>query len=228
MAKRVVIFDAYGTLFDVAAAARHAAAQPGREALAAKEAELSRIWREKQIGYSWWRTVTGTYVSFWEVTEQALDHALSATGLAGDPDLRMALLDLYRDLSAYPEVSGVLADLRSAGRLCAILSNGSPDMLAAAIRAAGLCNALDRVLSAHSVATFKPSAKVYDLVEAELGTPRDEVLFVSSNGWDVAAAAGYGFHTVWVNRAGLPPEELPFGPAHETADLTAIPSLAAA
>lgn len=228
MPKSAVVFDAYGTLFDVAAAARRAAAAPGRERLAEREGELSRVWRDKQVGYSWWRAVTGDYASFWQVTQDALDHALAATGLDGDPPLRDALLTLYWELAAYPEVPSVLASLRAAGRRTAILSNGSPDMLAGAVEAADLGPALDHVLSVDEVGTFKPDARVYDMVEHHTGLPPAEVLFVSANGWDVAAAAGYGFATLWVNRAGAPPERLPHAPAHEAADLTAVPGLAAA
>ena len=227
MPHSLVVFDAYGTLFDVTAAARAAAAAPGRAALAAREAELSRIWREKQIGYSWWRAVTGAYRPFFEITADALDYALEATGLAGDAGLRDALLDLYRELAAYPEVPSMLAALKAAGRQTAILSNGSPDMLGAATASAGIGDRLDAVLSVEAVRTFKPAEAVYDLVGARFGTAPHEVLFVSSNGWDIAAAAGYGFDTAWVNRAGLPMERLPHGPARILPDLVAIPDIAA-
>jgi 2-haloacid dehalogenase len=228
MPKRAVVFDAYGTLFDVGAATRRASAAPGRERLAEREAEVSRLWREKQIGYSWWRAVTGDYTGFWQVTQDALDHALAATGLDGDAALRDALLTLYWELAAYPEVPAVLAALRAADRRTAILSNGSPDMLAAAIEAAGLADTLDHVLSVDEVGTFKPDPRVYAMVEHHLGTPPAEVLFVSANGWDAAAAAGYGFPTAWVNRAGAPRERLPHAPGHEVPDLTPVPGLAAA
>jgi 2-haloacid dehalogenase len=229
MPKSAVVFDAYGTLFDVGAAARRAAAAPGRERLSAAEAELSRVWREKQVGYSWWRAVTGDYASFWQVTQDALDHALEATGLDGDPALRDALLTLYWELAAYPEVPETLARLRAEGRRTAILSNGSPDMLAGAVAAASLGDALDSVISVEEVATFKPDRRVYDLVDRHLGgMPPGAVLFVSANGWDAAAAAGYGFETAWVNRAGAAKDRLPHAPHHEIGDLRAVPDLAAA
>ena len=224
----LVVFDAYGTLFDVTAAARAAARAPGREALAAREAELSRIWREKQVGYSWWRAVTGDYADFWQVTADALDFALEATGLAGEAGLREDLLGLYRRLDAYEEVPGTLARLRAAGRRIAILSNGSPGMLEAATASAGIGDALDAVLSVDDVGTFKPARAVYDRVGARFGTAPAEVLFVSSNGWDIAAAAVYGFRTAWVNRAGLPRERLPGIPEQTLPDLAAVPELAAA
>jgi len=227
MPATAVIFDAYGTLFDVTAAARAAAARPDFPALADRHAELARIWREKQVGYSWWRAVTGDYRPFWDVTADALDYALDATGLAGEPALRAALMELYRTLEAYAEVPTMLDALRADDRRTAILSNGSPDMLAAATASAGIADRLDAVLSVEAVRTFKPSARVYDLVGETFGTEPEAVLFVSSNGWDVAAAAGYGFDTVWVNRAGLPLDRLPHSPARTVADLTAIPAIAA-
>ncbi|MEM1431247.1 MAG: haloacid dehalogenase type II [Pseudomonadota bacterium] len=226
MAATTVIFDAYGTLFDVTAAARAAAQRPEFPDLARSHAELSRIWREKQVGYSWWRAVTGEYKPFWDVTADALDYALDATGLSGDPALRTTLMELYAQLDAYPEVPAMLNALRAAGRRTAILSNGSPEMLAAATASAGVADALDAVISVDTVQTFKPAARVYDLVGARFGTAPRDVLFVSSNGWDAAAAAGYGFDTVWVNRASLPPDRLPHRPARTLPDLTTIPEIA--
>lgn len=225
-ASPVVVFDAYGTLFDVTAASRRAAAAD--PTLAEAEAELSRIWREKQIGYSWWRTVTGTYVPFWQVTQDALDYALEATGLSGDDALRGTLLDLYRELDAYAEVPGVLSALRAAGNPTAILSNGSEDMLSAAVSAAELSNAFDAVMSVEDLGTFKPAAEVYAMVGARFATEPGDVLFVSSNGWDIAGAAHFGFRTAWVNRAGLPEDRLPARPHKTLTDLTTLPELAAA
>lgn len=222
-----VVFDAYGTLFDVASATRRAAEGPDHPGLAGQADALGRLWRDKQIGYSWWRAVTGRHADFRQVTLDALDHALEATGLAGEAGLRDALADLYRKLDAYPEVPGTLGSLRAAGRRTAILSNGSPDMLAAAIDSAGIGAALDAVLSVEEVGVFKPDPRVYDLVGARLGPAPGEVLFVSANGWDAAAAAAYGFRTAWVNRAGAAPDRLPGTPDHVVADLTAIPDLAA-
>lgn len=218
------VFDAYGTLFDVTAAARALAAAPGREGFAAVWQQVAADWRLKQLEYSWLRAVTGDYVDFWQLTQDGLDWALARAGLS-DPSLRAALLDLYWRLAAYPEVPAVLARLKSAGLTCAILSNGSPAMLEAAVASAGLGPQLDAVLSVAEVATFKPSPRVYDLVGRHLGTPPGAVLFVSSNGWDVCNAAAYGFRTLWVNRGGLPVDRLPGQPDHIAADLTAVPAL---
>ncbi|MFT6223145.1 MAG: 2-haloacid dehalogenase [Paracoccaceae bacterium] len=223
-----VVFDAYGTLFDVAAAAREAAAEPGRDAFAAVWPKLAEVWRLKQLQYSWLRAVTGAHTDFWEVTQNGLDFALEATGLSNDADLRERLLSLYWALSAYPEVPHMLATLQSAGFKTAILSNGSPEMLDGAVTSAGLTELLDDVLSVEAVGIFKPAPQVYDLVGARFGSAPDQVLFVSSNGWDAAAAAGYGFTTAWVNRGGDPVDRLPWTPAHILSDLTTIPTLAGA
>lgn len=160
------------------------------------------------------------------MTGEGLDWALEAVGLAGDAVLRQRLLDLYWQLQAYPEVPAMLRALKGAGLETAILSNGSPDMLDGAVRSAGLGDVLDDVLSVESVGIFKPDRRVYDLVGQRFGCPPEAVLFVSSNGWDAAAAAGYGFRTAWVNRAGEPVDRLPWTPDHILSDLTGIPELA--
>lgn len=218
------IFDAYGTLFDVNAAARLAAAEPGRDALAAKWPEVARDWRLKQLQYTWLRAVAGQHCDFWQVTQDGLDWALEAAGL-DDIELRERLLSLYWELPAYPEVPDMLADLSIQGLRTGILSNGSPDMLDGAVKSAGLQDLLDATLSVESVGVFKPHTTVYDMVEAHFRCARDEVLFVSSNGWDAAGAAGYGFQTVWVNRAGEPMDRLYAKPHHVVSDLTTIPDL---
>lgn len=223
---RLCVFDAYGTLFDVAAAARRASAEPGRAALAERWPQLAEAWRLKQLQYTWLRAITGAHADFWTVTENGLDWALEATGLDGDAELRTRLLALYRELDAYPEVPAVLDALRAGGRRTAILSNGSPEMLAAAVGSAGLGDRLDAVLSVEEVGVFKPARAVYDLVGARFGTPPDGVLFVSANGWDAAAATGHGFRTAWVNRAADPVDRLPWRPAHVVGDLADIPRLA--
>ncbi len=216
------VFDAYGTLFDVTAAARAAAAEPGRGALAAHWPQIARDWRLKQLEYSWLRAVAGRHVDFWQVTGDGLDWALEAAGLQ-DAELRERLLALYRELAPYPEVAEMLGALKAAGKATAILSNGSREMLDAAVESAGIGGLLDAVLSVDEVGIFKPADAVYDMVGARFGTAPEEVLFVSSNGWDAAAAAGYGFRTVWVNRAGAPMDRLWARPDHIVANLTSVP-----
>ncbi|TFL20043.1 haloacid dehalogenase type II [Jannaschia formosa] len=226
MAIDTCIFDAYGTLFDVTAAAREAAEEEGFEALAETWPAIARDWRDKQLQYTWLRAITGDHADFWQVTGDGLDWALEANGVA-DPRIRDRLMQFYRGLSAYPEVPAMLGALRDAGRAAGILSNGSPEMLQSAVSSAGIGRLLDHVLSVESVGVFKPSSKVYDLVGRAFGCEAGNVLFVSSNGWDAAAAAGYGFTTVWVNRAGAPVDRLPHKPHHVLDDLTGIPALAA-
>ena len=170
--------------------------------------------------------MTGDHTDFWEVTQNGLDWALEKTGHDTDPALRDRLLALYWELQAYAEVPQMLADLKAGGMNTAILSNGSPDMLQGAVDSAGIGGVLDISLSVQSVGIFKPDARVYGMVGAHFGCDKDEVLFVSSNGWDAAGAAGYGFTTAWVNRTHEPMDRLPWTPAHTLKDLTGIPQLA--
>jgi 2-haloacid dehalogenase len=221
---RVVVFDGYGTLFDVDAAARRLAVEPGREGFAAVAALVSRDWRYKQLQYSWIRTIAGAHADFWTCTEDALDWALEAAGVGGE-GLRARLLALYAELDAYPEVPATLAAIKARGLDAAILSNGSPAMLDGAVRSAGIGGFLDAVLSVEAVRAFKPARAVYEMVGGRFGTAPDEVLFVSSNGWDAAAATGYGFETVWANRGGVPVDRLPWRPRHVLPDLSRIPEL---
>ena len=222
------IFDAYGTLFDVAAAARIAAAEPDFPQLADTWPAVAEHWRLKQLQYTWLRAITGAHTEFWQVTQDGLDWALERNGLGQDAALRERLLALYWELQAYPEVPAMLHRLKAAGMNTAILSNGSPDMLNGAVQSAGIGDVLDDCLSVESVGIFKPDARVYDLVGQRFGCDRNEVLFVSSNGWDAAGAAGYGFVTAWVNRAGEPVDRMPWTPHHVLTALTGIPDLAAA
>lgn len=221
----VCVFDAYGTLFDVAAAAREAAAEPGFEELADKWPALSEIWRLKQLQYTWLRASGGVHADFWQVTRDGLDYALERHGVT-DPKIRERLLQLYRELSCYPEVPDMLAALRAAGKRAAILSNGTPSMLADAVGGAGVGHLLDAVLSVETVGVFKPDGRVYDLVGAHFGAAAREVLFVSSNCWDACFAAARGFAVVWVNRNGEPMDRLPFRPRHVVETLAEIPAIA--
>ena len=221
------VFDAYGTLFDVAAAAREAAAEPGREAFAEHWPAIAKTWRLKQLQYTWLRAIAGVHQDFWTVTQDGLDFAMEEQGL-DDPDLRARLLQLYWELSAYAEVPDMLARLKAQGMNTAILSNGTPAMLEGAVSAAGLGEVLDVSLSVQSLGVFKPHRSVYGLVGEYFGCPAREVLFVSSNCWDACAASGFGFTVAWANRAGEPMDRLPWKPHHVVSDLTSIPNIAAA
>ncbi|PRY78192.1 2-haloacid dehalogenase [Yoonia maritima] len=218
------VFDAYGTLFDVTAAAQAAAAEPNHTDLANVWPAIARDWRAKQLEYSWLRAVAGRHCDFWQLTQDGLDWALEANHVT-NPGTRARLLELYWELPAYPEAPTILETLKSRGINTAILSNGSPAMLNAAVTSAKIGRFLDDTLSVEDVGVFKPSDRVYDMVGARFGCVKDSVLFVSSNGWDAAGAAGYGFQTAWVNRAGAPVDRLYAAPHHVVSDLTAIPEL---
>lgn len=216
-----VVFDAYGTLFDVNSAAARC-----RDALGAQADALSSTWRRKQLEYSWLRSLMGAHADFWQVTTEALDYACERHTVA-DPALRQRLLQIYRELSAYPEVPAVLRAIRGGGFKTAILSNGAPAMLQAAVEAAGLAAAFDAILSIETIGVFKPHPKVYQLAVDGVGVAAARICFVSANGWDVAGAAHFGFRTVWVNRGREPRERLPAGPEIELGDLADLPQLAA-
>jgi len=204
---KACVFDAYGTLFDVNAAARDVANQPGREGFALVWQQVAQDWRLKTLQYTWLRTITGEYQDFWQLTEDALDWALEAADQA-QPELKELLLGLFWSLKAYDDVAPVLTKLRDGGIRCAILSNGSKKMLASAVDNAGIGDLLEHQLSIEALQRYKPSREVYDLVGEAMDVAAQEVLFVSSNGWDVAGASSYGFRTLWVNRAGEPMDRL--------------------
>lgn len=163
-------------------------------------------------------------MDFWQVTQDALDCAMEAEGLDSQ-SLRQRLLDLYQELSAFPEVAQVLEGLKSQGLQLAILSNGAPAMLGAAARSAGIAPLLDAILSVEDVGVFKPHPAVYQMVGDRFGTRPSEVAFVSSKGWDACTAAAFGFHAIWVNREGAPIYRLYGRPAHVLTDLAALPRL---
>ena len=197
---KAVVFDAYGTLFDVHSAVGRHMAQVGPDA-----ARFSEIWRTKQLEYSWVLSLAGRYEPFWTLTERALDYAL-ARFPSIDRSLRPQLLEAYRTLDAYPEVQATLRAVRARGLRTGILSNGDPGMLNAAVDSAGLAGDLDAVLSVDAARVFKTSPHTYALVLQAFSVNADEVVFVSSNRWDIAGAAAFGFTPVWVNRLGLPDE----------------------
>jgi len=197
---RAVIFDAYGTLFDVHSAVGRHMARIGPDA-----ARFSEVWRTKQLEYSWVLSLAGRYEPFWILTERALDYAFARFPEV-DRSVRPLLLEAYRTLDAYPEVRETLRALQARGLRTGILSNGNPAMLDAAVTSAGLADALHAVLSVAAVQVFKTSPRTYDLVLRALSLRADEVVFVSSNRWDIAGAAAFGFRPVWVNRLSLPDE----------------------
>jgi 2-haloacid dehalogenase len=213
---KAVVFDAYGTIFDVhSAVARHA------DRIGPDAARLSEIWRLKQLEYSWVLSLAERYEPFWLLTERALDYAFELfPGV--DRAVRADLLAAYRTLAPYPEAAEVLERLAARSLRTAILSNGDPGMLVDAVASAGIAGQLDIVLSVDSVKVFKTSPRAYELVLTALGVRPGEVVFVSSNRWDVAGAAAFGFRPVWVNRTGLPDEYPGLEPVAMIPDLAAL------
>ena len=216
---KACVFDAYGTLFDV-----HSAVGKHRTRLGDKADAVSGMWRAKQLEYTWQRTILDRYVDFWRVTADGLDFALDAHGV-GDAALRDDLLNAYLSLDCYPEVPGVLSALKEAGMRTAILSNGSPMMLEAAVESAGIGDMLDAAISVDELGMYKPSAEVYQLAMDEFEVGRGQVSFQSSNAWDAAAAATFGFRVAWCNRFGQARERLPDAPDVEIRTLDELPAI---
>ncbi|WP_227817731.1 haloacid dehalogenase type II [Nitrogeniibacter aestuarii] len=214
----VCVFDAYGTLFDVSSVARASQAALGEHWQA-----LSDLWRSKQLQYTWLRAVSGHHADFWKVTEEALEFALRTLRIQ-HPGLRDQLMDAYLKIQAYPETKPTLERLHRAGLKTAVLSNGTPAMLKAAVTNAGLNTLLDRILSVESVGVFKPHPKVYELACTQFGVTPDKICFVSSNGWDAYSAQAYGFQVLWCNRFDQMPEQIPDTPRGEITTLAELPA----
>ncbi|UOM34335.1 haloacid dehalogenase type II [Acuticoccus sp. I52.16.1] len=213
---QVYVFDAYGTLFDVHAAVRRYKDDVGPDA-----DQLSAIWRQKQLEYSWVRSLAGRYRDFWALTEDALDTAFRSVPSA-PRTMRETLLDAYRELDAYPEVIDVLTQLREAGAKTAILSNGNQAMLELAVRGARIGGLLDDILSVDPLEVYKPLPAVYELVTTRFRLFPEAVSFQSSNRWDIAGATAFGFRTVWINRGGAPDEYADMAPAVTLSSLTGL------
>ena len=205
-------FDAYGTLLDVDAAAREAAAEPGMEALKENWLPIAKGWRERQLRYSWLCSMMGKYDDFWELTIRSLDTTLEEHALASNDKVRARLLSLYSELSAYQEVPEVLANLKAAGHRLAVLSNASPSMLVKALDAAGISEWFDELLSVDVLKCYKPTPAVYQLIPDRFDCKPSDVTFFSSNNWDVSGAGAFGFKTIWVNRTGVAWDNLPGKP----------------
>ena len=213
------VFDAYGTLFDFASAARGC-----RDVLGEAIDRLTALWRDKQLQYTWLRAVQGRHADFWQVTSDALDFTLETLALE-KPGLRDRLMNLYLTLEPFPEVPDVLERLKRSGLRTAILSNGSPQMLDAVVRASALGAHIDAVLSVEAVGVYKPDPKVYQLAVDRLGIPAAGIAFQSSNAWDAYAASAFGMRVVWCNRYGQRPERLPGKPDRIVQSLAELPAL---
>ena len=213
------VFDAYGTLFDFATASRKC-----RDVLGDDVDKLTALWRDKQLQYTWLRAAQGLHADFWQVTGDALDFSIETLGI-DRPGLRDRLMALYLTLDPFPEVPDVLKRLKTAGVRTAILSNGSPKMLDAVVKAAKLDKVLDAILSVETVGVYKPHRKVYQLAIDHLGVPASAISFQSSNAWDAYAASAFGMKVVWCNRYRQRPERLPGTPDREVQSLAELPKL---
>jgi 2-haloacid dehalogenase len=208
VAPRAVLFDAYGTLFDV-----YSVGLLAEQLFPGQGERLALLWRDKQIDYTRLLTLSGRYQPFWAVTRAGLRYAAERLGLALDGATEERLMNQYRHLSAFPENREVLTALKQRGIPAGILSNGDPEMLAVAVKSAGLVELLAPLLSVHEVKRFKTDPAAYALGPQSLKLPAREILFVSSNGWDAIGATWFGYTTLWVNRAGLPLEQLDTPPS---------------
>ncbi|MGB0844729.1 MAG: haloacid dehalogenase type II [Alphaproteobacteria bacterium] len=200
---KACVFDAYGTLFDV-----HSAIGQHKDRLGDKAQAVSFMWRDKQLQYTWLRSLMKSHADFWQVTNDALAYALEANGF-DDPALKYDLAQAYLELSCYPEVVATLEQLKAKGYKLGILSNGAPAMLNAAVKNANLTELMDEVLSVENVGIYKPDPSVYQLACDKMNVGPEEVCFLSSNAWDAAGAATFGFNVVWINRFAQPHENLP-------------------
>jgi 2-haloacid dehalogenase len=213
---KACIFDAYGTLFDVNAACRELSKEVGDN-----WEKLASLWRLRQVEYTWLRNSMDEYIDFWQITSDALDYAMETLGIENN-ELREELLNLYLKLEAYPEVNDLLKKLKQRGLKTGILSNGSMKMLNSAVDNANIREYLDEILSVEDCKIYKPSSKVYDLVKIKMQISKENVLFFSSNAWDMHAASNYGFKTIWVNRFNTKLERLPGKPIDIVSSLDKI------
>jgi 2-haloacid dehalogenase len=212
---KALAFDAYGTLFDV-----HSVIDLGEELFPGQGTALSNTWRQKQLQYTWARTLMGRYQDFWKVTEDGLVFAAKSLNLKLEPDKRKRLMEAYLSLAAFPDVAQGLKELSGAGYQLGILSNGTPRMLREAAKSAGIEGSFAHVISVDEIKIYKPSPRVYGLAPTKFKLPRATLGFVSSNSWDVAGAASFGLTTFWINRGNQPMDELGFPPARTVNKLT--------
>lgn len=215
-----ICFDAYGTLFDV-----YSVGQCAEDLFPGMGSALARMWRDKQVEYTRLRSMGQRYETFWSITQDSLVYCGAALGLAMGKAEVNALMTQYASLSGFPEALETLKRLKAAGLKLAIHSNGDPDMLAKAVASSGMQGIFETVLSADTVKRYKIDASVYQLAPDYFGCAANDILFVSSNGWDICGASWFGFETFWVNRAGAPREQLGVSPNHEAQELSAVADL---
>ena len=216
---KACVFDAYGTLFDV-----HSAVGKHRERLGDNADQVSAVWRTKQLEYTWLRSMMGRHADFWQVTREALEFAFEMHGIK-DSELGKDLMGAYLELDCYPEVPGALSELKTRRFEIAILSNGTPTMLKAAVKNSRLESLIPQIFSVETAGVFKPDPRVYQIAVDALGVKPEEIVFQSSNAWDASGAAAYGFKVAWINRFDQSPERLPGKPQVEIKDLSELPAL---
>ncbi len=216
---KACVFDAYGTLFDV-----HSVVGKHRHRLGDIADQVSNLWRTKQLEYTWLRSLMGHHADFWKCTQDALDFSFDMHGI-NNPDLRKDLMEAYLLLDSYPEVPEALSILKSRGFRLAILSNGTPTMLEAAVKKSGIDDLIEKNFSAEDVGIFKPDFRVYQIAVDGLKVRSEEIVFQSSNAWDASGASAFGFKVAWVNRFGQSEERLPGHPDVEIRNLIELPTL---
>ena len=217
-----VLFDAYGTLFDV-----HSVVTLAESLFPGDGASLSHAWRSRQLEYTWLRTLSGRYADFWKVTGDALTWAAESLELPITPDQHAALLDAYLHLQPFPENLDVMQRLHASGVVLGTLSNGTPAMLDAAIESAGMRALLAHVLSVDAIGRYKTDASAYSLGTHAIGAPPQSIAFVSSNCWDAIGATWFGYRTFWVNRTGAPLDRLDVRPEGVGRTLRDLPAFLA-
>ena len=212
---KAIVFDAYGTLFDV-----NSAAEKCKGKIGDKWEGFANFWRTTQLEYTWLRSLMKRHKDFWQVTEDSLDKSMKTFSI--DSSMKNELLDLYKKLSPYSEVKGVLSGLKEKKYKLAILSNGTPALLNELIKSNNLENIFDDLFSIEEVGIYKPDSKVYDMPIKKYQIKADEIAFLSANTWDVSGGGNYGYNAIWVNRNKNIFDNLDYKPKNEVSDLTQI------
>ena len=212
---KVIVFDAYGTLFDV-----NSAAEKCKDKIGNEWENFSNFWRTTQLEYTWLRSLMKKHKNFWQITEDSLDKSMEVFQI--EKSLRNDLLNLYKELSLYPEVKNVLEKLKMKSLKIAILSNGTPELLNHLVKSSDLENLFDDIFSVEEVKIYKPDPKVYDIPTNKYKVSRDEIMFLSANTWDVSGAGNYGYNTIWVNRGNNIFDRLDYKPKNEVKNLKSL------
>ena len=215
---KAIIFDAYGTLFDV-----NSAAEKCKDKIGIKWKNFSNYWRTTQLEYTWLRSLMSRHKDFWKVTEDSLDKSMKVFNI--NPDMRTELLDLYKILSPYPEVKETLKLLKEKSYKLSILSNGTPALLSELVNSNNLNNIFDDIFSVEEVSIFKPNSKVYDMPIKKYNIKKKEVAFLSANTWDVSGGGNYGYHSIWVNRNNNIFDNLDYKPKNQLKNLSELNDL---